>query len=125
LSSTWGNKSDSFGLLHQMNPVRVRFIKDQVLKDYSSAEGDESKTRFLRGLRVLDIGFGGGIMSEVLHRLGGELLGINASSDAIRVSKNHLSLQTITQESTTTLNNLCCSIYQLDTILDLAHWLYV
>ncbi|CAH7690674.1 3-demethylubiquinone-9 3-methyltransferase [Phakopsora pachyrhizi] len=106
LSNTWWNESDSFGLLHRMNPVRVRFIKDRILKDYSRVEGDESKTRFLRGLRVLDVGCGGGILSEVLHRLGGEVLGIDASSDAIRVAQNHLSLQTITQESTTTLNNL-------------------
>jgi polyprenyldihydroxybenzoate methyltransferase/3-demethylubiquinol 3-O-methyltransferase len=68
LSSEWWDEQGEFSFLHRMNPVRMKFITDKVLEiareeDFdSSLEGDD----VLRGLDVLDVGCGGGLLSEVI-----------------------------------------------------------
>ncbi|PLW17522.1 hypothetical protein PCANC_07995 [Puccinia coronata f. sp. avenae] len=100
LGSTWWNEHGAFGLLHRMNPVRVQFLKERLLYDVSrSAAGTEAvegsndarmdSHAFLAGKRVLDVGCGGGIFSEVLARLGAQVLGIDAAEDSVKAARLH------------------------------------
>lgn len=70
----WWDEEGEFKSLHQINPLRVKFIKD--------------RTELL-GKRVLDIGCGGGILSEALSNLGAEVIGIDASEKTIGIAKAH------------------------------------
>lgn len=70
LSSQWWNEQGEFGLLHKMNPPRMQFIRDKLTEiareDEGEALGDEkTNAEFLSGRDVLDVGCGGGILSEV------------------------------------------------------------
>jgi len=74
IASKWWDDSGEFKPLHQINPLRVGFIKDR-------AE--------LKGKKILDVGCGGGILSEALSELGAEVTGIDASENTIGVAKAH------------------------------------
>ncbi|KAA1126539.1 Hexaprenyldihydroxybenzoate methyltransferase, mitochondrial [Puccinia graminis f. sp. tritici] len=102
LASTWWNEHGAFGLLHRMNPVRVQFIKERLLYDLSrpdsgsgagsrleERQSDADSYDFLAGKRVLDVGCGGGIFSEVLARLGAQVLAIDAAEDSIKAARLH------------------------------------
>lgn len=65
LSSHWWDPIGEFSLLHRMNPARVQFVKDSLLKVEEFENGLESKSRWLEGKDVLDVGCGGGIFAEV------------------------------------------------------------
>ena len=71
----WWSAGGPFDLLHAMNPLRIQFIQDCV--------GD------VRDLRILDVGCGGGILSEPLARLGAKVTGIDASLGAIMAARAH------------------------------------
>lgn len=71
----WWRAGGPFDLLHAMNPLRIQFIQDCV--------GD------IRDLRILDVGCGGGILSEPLARLGAKVIGIDASLGAIMAARTH------------------------------------
>lgn len=87
LSSEWWDESGEFAMLHRMNPARVGFIRDRiresVLEDDASAdsESDLSRRNFLSGLTALDIGCGGGLLSEVG-------LGLPTASESPNVEAN-------------------------------------
>lgn len=74
IASKWWDDSGEFKPLHQINPLRVGFIKDRVE---------------LKGKKILDVGCGGGILSEALSELGAEVTGIDASENTIGVAKAH------------------------------------
>lgn len=65
LSSEWWDEAGEFSFLHQMNPVRVRFIREKLLEIARDEQSDEPQPTVLRGLDVLDVGCGGGLLSEV------------------------------------------------------------
>ncbi|KAG0144806.1 hypothetical protein CROQUDRAFT_672136 [Cronartium quercuum f. sp. fusiforme G11] len=96
LGSTWWDESGGFGLLHRMNPVRTQFIRERILWDVTPNAPAPKITlpghRFLTGKSVLDVGCGGGIFSEVLARLGGDVLGIDAAAGSIQAASAHASL---------------------------------
>ncbi len=81
LSEQWWNESGAFGVLHAMNPLRVKFIKDAV-QNYA-VEKDFKK------INLLDVGCGGGILCEALARLNANVTGIDASIKAIDCAKEH------------------------------------
>ncbi|PVF93931.1 ubiquinone biosynthesis O-methyltransferase [Serendipita vermifera] len=87
LSEHWWNEEGEFGMLHKMNPVRVGFIRDRVIR----TRQDEGvfETRGLEGLNALDIGCGGGLLSESLARLGANTLAIDAADANIQIAKAH------------------------------------
>ena len=74
LAAKWWDKDGEFRPLHQINPLRVDFIKER-----SSMEGK----------KVLDVGCGGGILAEALNELGACVTGIDASENTIGVAKTH------------------------------------
>ena len=74
LAAKWWDKGGEFRPLHQINPLRVGFIKER-----SSLEGK----------KVLDVGCGGGILAEALNELGANVTGIDASENTIGVAKTH------------------------------------
>ena len=85
IAEEWWNPEGKFKPLHKFNPVRIEYIKDNILKDFSL----EKKDKPLRGIKVLDIGCGGGLLSEPLCRLGAEVTGVDASEKNIEVAKIH------------------------------------
>lgn len=70
LSAQWWDEKGEFGLLHKMNPVRVSYIRDKVM-EASREEGYDigAKGKALDGLDALDVGCGGGLLSEVCQKL--------------------------------------------------------
>lgn len=92
-SAHWWDEDGAFSPLHKLNPVRIKFIRDEVQKKHSS----------LKNLDILDIGCGGGLVCEPLCRLGANVTGIDADSQAIGVAKGHANEQSldITYKSTT------------------------
>ncbi|KAG8804247.1 Hexaprenyldihydroxybenzoate methyltransferase, mitochondrial [Serendipita sp. 399] len=87
LSDQWWDERGEFSMLHKLNPVRVGFIRDRVLR-VRHDEGNPDAMD-LTGLDALDIGCGGGLLSESLARLGAKTLAIDASESNIRVAKAH------------------------------------
>ena len=82
----WWDPAGRFQPLHRLNPVRLAFIRDRVA---AHAGRDPLAERPLRGLRLLDIGCGGGLLAEPLARLGAEVVGIDASPANVEVAALH------------------------------------
>lgn len=78
---TWWDEEGPFKPLHQMNPTRLSFIVSNVCKHL--------KTDSIKGLRILDVGCGGGLLSEPLSRLGAKVVGIDLSKEAIDIAQKH------------------------------------
>ncbi|MCX5514490.1 bifunctional 3-demethylubiquinol 3-O-methyltransferase/2-polyprenyl-6-hydroxyphenol methylase [Kaistia algarum] len=86
IADEWWAPGGKFAPLHRLNPIRIQFIKDEAGKRF--ARGSNS-ARALDGLRVLDIGCGGGLLSEPMARLGAEVIGADASATNIAVASLH------------------------------------
>ncbi|KAF8347905.1 S-adenosyl-L-methionine-dependent methyltransferase [Amanita rubescens] len=95
LSSKWWDEHGEFALLHRMNPVRLEFVRQKLLEsaydDGTIPEDAPNTHNPLRGLKVLDVGCGGGLLSESLARLGAQTLGIDASQSNIAIAQTHAS----------------------------------
>lgn len=87
LASRWWDEQGEFGALHAMNDLRVPFIRDNLLSVHSVRQMGSP----LSGLRVLDVGCGGGLLTEPLARLGADVLGIDPVQDSVRIAEMHLS----------------------------------
>ena len=86
LADEWWDPEGKFKPLHKFNPVRLRYIKDTITKKF----GNKSEKLPLRDIKILDIGCGGGLLSEPLSRLGASVTGIDASERNIKIAKMHL-----------------------------------
>lgn len=86
IADEWWAPGGKFAPLHRLNPIRIGFIKDEAAKRFSR---DPKGAKALEGLRVLDIGCGGGLLSEPMARLGAEIVGADASATNIGVAKLH------------------------------------
>jgi len=86
LADEWWDPEGKFKPLHNFNPVRLRYIKDTIIKKF----GNKSQKLPLKDIRILDIGCGGGLLSEPLSRLGATVTGIDASDRNIKIAKMHL-----------------------------------
>ncbi|KAF8809497.1 ubiquinone biosynthesis O-methyltransferase [Phlegmacium glaucopus] len=93
LSSQWWDEQGEFSFLHKMNPVRMQFIADKLLEVAYDEKPDTELERgqVLKGLDVLDVGCGGGLLSESLARMGANTLGIDASESNIAIASVHSS----------------------------------
>lgn len=85
-SSKWWDENGPFKPLHRLNPVRMQYIKDQICKHFNK---DSRAIKSLRGLEILDIGCGGGLVCESLARMGATVTGVDADQNAIETAKDH------------------------------------
>ena len=86
MAEEWWDPKGKFRPIHKFNPVRLAYIRDQVLAHFGK---DGGVLRPFEGLRVLDIGCGGGLSSEPLARLGATVTGIDAAERNIEVARLH------------------------------------
>lgn len=88
-SAHWWDENGPFKPLHRLNPVRIKYIKHQICEHF---DRDFDDIKALKGLSIIDIGCGGGLVCEPLARLGGTVTGIDADENAINVAKAHSDL---------------------------------
>jgi len=105
MAEDWWNPNGKFRPLHQLNPARIKFIKDKLIS-YFKLSPDIDKP--LRSLKILDIGCGGGLLCEPLSRLGAEVTGIDPSNKNIGVAKLH------SKEMNLNIKYIHCSPEQLN-----------
>jgi 2-polyprenyl-6-hydroxyphenyl methylase/3-demethylubiquinone-9 3-methyltransferase len=86
LADDWWNPRGKMAPLHKFNPVRLAFIRDQACAQFGR---DAKALDCLKGLAFLDVGCGGGIVSEPLARLGGKVTGIDPAEENIEAAKLH------------------------------------
>ena len=84
LAKEWWDPNGKFKPLHKFNPVRLDYIKKSILKKLK--KGDDT---YLKNVKILDIGCGGGLLCEPLTRLGAQVVGIDASNKNIKIAKIH------------------------------------
>jgi 2-polyprenyl-6-hydroxyphenyl methylase / 3-demethylubiquinone-9 3-methyltransferase len=89
LAETWWNPHGPMRALHQFNPVRVGFLSRLFSEHFRAVLPELTPGRPLAGLTVLDIGCGGGILSEALCRLGATLTAIDPAPTNIAVARRH------------------------------------
>lgn len=85
-SASWWEEDGPFAPLHRLNPVRLGFIKSEICSHFSR---ENNNLRALEGLKILDIGCGGGLVCEPLSRLGAAVTGVDADQNAIGTAKTH------------------------------------
>ena len=97
----WWNPEGALRPLHKLNPARLTYVRDQVCAHFSRITGGRE---VLKGLSVLDIGCGGGLLCEPLARLGAEVTGLDASEAAIKAAQAHA------EKSELKVNYVCGSV---------------
>ncbi|WP_372799818.1 bifunctional 2-polyprenyl-6-hydroxyphenol methylase/3-demethylubiquinol 3-O-methyltransferase UbiG [Paracoccus seriniphilus] len=90
MAAEWWDPSGKFKPLHMMNPVRLDYIITQICAEF---DRDRNGLRALEGLRILDIGCGGGLVSEPMARLGADVVGADAAEGNIAVAQVHADQQ--------------------------------
>ena len=85
IAEEWWNPNGKFKPLHNFNPIRIKYIKENIVKDFNI----KSSSKPLKNIKILDIGCGGGLLSEPMCRLGASVVGIDASEKNIKVAKFH------------------------------------
>ena len=86
LAEEWWDVNGKFKPLHMFNPIRIEYITEKI-KIHFKLKKD--KSNYLKGLNILDIGCGGGLISEPMARLGANVTGIDASKKNINIAKSH------------------------------------
>lgn len=86
LAADWWDPKGSSAMLHKLNPVRLRYIRDQVDHHWAC---DECSLRPLTGRRAVDVGCGAGLLAEPLRRLGAEVTAIDATPETIAAARGH------------------------------------
>jgi 2-polyprenyl-6-hydroxyphenyl methylase/3-demethylubiquinone-9 3-methyltransferase len=85
IAEEWWDPEGKFKPLHKFNPIRISYIKNNIVESFKL----ENKEKPLENIKILDIGCGGGLLSEPFKRLGAEIVGIDASTKNINVAKLH------------------------------------
>ena len=85
IAEEWWNPLGKFKPLHKFNPIRISYIKDNIINSFKLKKQEKP----LKNLKILDIGCGGGLLSEPICRLGANVTGIDASKKNIQVAKLH------------------------------------
>jgi 2-polyprenyl-6-hydroxyphenyl methylase/3-demethylubiquinone-9 3-methyltransferase len=86
MAAEWWSPDGKFRPLHKFNPVRLGYVRDIVVRHF---DRDPKAGKPFIGLRLLDIGCGGGILSEPMARLGAEVVGIDPSATNVQVARLH------------------------------------
>ena len=105
MASEWWNPKGKFKPLHKFNPIRIKYIKESIIENFKL----KNKIKPLNKINILDIGCGGGLLSEPMQRLGANVTGIDASIKNIKVAKLHA------QKNKLNINYLCSSPEKLKT----------
>ncbi len=82
----WWDPDGPYRPLHQLNPLRLTYVRDRFCDNFGR---DPKAFDSLRGLRILDIGCGGGLLCEPLARLGAEVVGADAAEENINIARHH------------------------------------
>ena len=85
IAEEWWDPNGKFKPLHKFNPIRISYIKESIINSFKLKE----KAKPLEKVKILDIGCGGGLLSEPMRRLGADVVGIDASIKNIKVAKLH------------------------------------
>jgi len=86
MADEWWNPTGKFRPLHKFNPVRLTYIKEKVCENFGR---DVNDPKAFKGLRILDIGCGGGLLAEPMARLGADVVAADASEVNIEIAKIH------------------------------------
>ncbi len=85
MADEWWDPSGKFKPLHKFNPIRIKYIKENIIRQFKI----KNTSKPLSGINILDVGCGGGLLSEPMCRLGANVTGIDASMKNIKISKLH------------------------------------
>ena len=85
LATEWWDPNGKFKPLHKFNPIRLDYIKESIKEKF----GKKKEPTVLKNVKILDIGCGGGLLSEPLSKLGARVVGIDASEKNIKIAKTH------------------------------------
>ena len=85
IAEEWWDPAGKFKPLHKFNPIRISYIKENIINTFNLQKSDRS----LKGIKILDIGCGGGLLSEPMARMGADVFGIDASDKNINIAKIH------------------------------------
>ena len=85
MANEWWDPEGKFKPLHKFNPTRIKYIKENIINNFKL----KNKLRPLSGINILDIGCGGGLLSEPMSRMGANVTGIDASDKNIQIAKLH------------------------------------
>ena len=85
IAEEWWDPNGKFKPLHNFNPIRISYLKENIIETFNL----QKKDKILSGVKILDIGCGGGLLSEPMSRLGAEVFGMDASEKNIEVAKIH------------------------------------
>ena len=85
MADEWWDPNGKFKPLHKFNPIRIKYIKENIINNFKI----EAKENPLRNIKILDIGCGGGLLSEPMTKLGATVTGIDASPKNIEIAKLH------------------------------------
>lgn len=110
IAEEWWNEKGKFAPLHSMNPVRIEYIRDKIISNFGT----------VKSLSLLDIGCGGGLISEPMARLGANVTAIDASEKNIAVARLHAEKMGLNIDyRCTTAENLALTPARFDVILAL------
>ena len=104
IAEEWWNPEGKFKPLHKFNPIRISYIKENIIETFKL----ENKKIPLENIKILDIGCGGGLLSEPMCRLGATVTGIDASDKNINVAKIH------SKKNNLKINYFCSSPEKFD-----------
>ena len=99
MANEWWNPNGKFKPLHKFNPIRIKYIKENIISSFKLKNNNKP----LEKIDILDIGCGGGLLSEPMTRLGAKVTGIDASDQNIKIAKLHA------KKSKLNINYLCSS----------------
>ncbi|HAJ45969.1 MAG TPA: bifunctional 3-demethylubiquinol 3-O-methyltransferase/2-polyprenyl-6-hydroxyphenol methylase, partial [Alphaproteobacteria bacterium] len=117
LAAEWWNPRGKFGVLHKFNPVRLAFIRETAIAHFGRPE---KALRPFEGLRLLDIGCGGGLLSEPMARVGFSVLGADGSAKNINTASVHAAEQSLSIDyRNTTAEDLVAAGERFDVILNM------
>ena len=99
IAEEWWDPAGKFKPLHKFNPIRISYIKDNIIRTFKL----QDKKKPLDKIKILDIGCGGGLLSEPMCRLGADVTAIDASEKNIEVAKLH------SRKNNLKINYICTS----------------
>ncbi len=117
MAAEWWNPNGKFKPLHMLNPCRLDYITTQIAAEFGR---DLSQPRPFAGLRILDIGCGGGLLSEPMARLGADVVGADAAARNIPVARLHAEQSGLVIDYRhTTAEDMAAAGEQFDAVLNM------